>query len=120
MFACLAFGKCSNWIQLVGCTSSRLNLPSPQTQGGVGRVPKRLLRCQKKSPQMQTREGAILASFESMPMPELELSMNSKEPQASVVHLTPWSPTTSYAIHMTACHTRSWDLLFIFTPMLFT
>lgn len=40
MFACLAFGKCSNWIQLVGCTSSRLNLPSPQLGEGLAGSPK--------------------------------------------------------------------------------
>lgn len=120
MFACLAFGKCSNWIQLVGCTSSRLNLPSPQTQGGVGRVPKRLLRCQKKSPQMQTREGAILASFDSLPRPALELRMSGQEPQASIVRLTPMVP------HNFLCY--SYDCLphtllgpsFISTPMLLT
>lgn len=120
MFACLAFGKCSNWIQLVGCTSSRLNLPSPQTQGGVGWVPKRLLRCQKKSPQMQTREGAILASFDSLPRPALELRMSGQEPQASVVRLTPMVPHNFLGYSYDCLPHTLLGPSFISSPMLLT
>jgi hypothetical protein len=62
-----------------------LSLPSPHTKSGIGWVPKRLLRCQKESPQIQTRDLLTLAFLVSLSMPEQDVSTENKALQASSV-----------------------------------